>query len=58
MKMYQQKLIFKQIEKNGTFIKVGVYDTQDKFIGEGIGNTKKTAEQNACKEILITMDML
>ena len=58
MKMYQQKLIFKQIEKNGLFIKMGVYDKEDKFIGAGIGNTKKTAEQNACKEILITMDML
>jgi len=58
MKMYQQKLSFKQLEKNDSFIKMGVYDTHDKFIGEGIGNTKKTAEQNACKEILITMDML
>ena len=58
MKLFQQKLCFKQIEKNGSFIKMGVYDTENKLLGEGIGNTKKSAEQNACKEILITMDML
>ena len=34
------------------------YDKENKLLGDGIGNTKKSAEQNACKEILITMDML
>jgi ribonuclease-3 len=58
MKMYQMKLTFKQIEKNGTIMKIGIYDTEGKLLEEGIGSNRKDAEQNACKELLIKMDML
>ena len=56
MKTFQKKLTFKLIEKDGTYMKVGAY-CDDELLGEGIGNTKKTAEQNACKEILYKLDI-
>ena len=58
MKMYQMKLSFKQIEKTGTLIKIGIYDNEGKLLEEGIGSNKKDAEQNASKELLIKMDIL
>jgi ribonuclease-3 len=57
-KMYQMKLSYKQIEKTGTLIKIGIYDSENKLLEEGIGSNKKDAEQNASKELLIKMDML
>ena len=58
MKTHQQKITFKIMEKGGNIVKVGVYDKDDALLGVGIGNNKKTADQNACKELLIKLDLL
>ena len=58
MKTHQQKITFKIMEKGGNIVKVGVYDKDDTLLGVGIGNNKKTADQNACKELLIKLDLL
>ncbi len=55
-RMFKEKLTFEVLEKELDFVKIGIYTPDKKLIGEGHGINKKTATQDACKNVLNSMD--